>query len=83
MQATLWVAFASCFNMLYNTLVSCNVHPVHNFNAVRRTAIHVVFGICMLEERVYQQKYMTLYITTGLTLHLSGVLVLLCYYFSF
>ena len=83
MQATIWVAFASWFNMLYNTLVSCNVHPVHNFNAVRRAAIHVVFGICMLEERVYQQKYMTLYFTTGLTLQLSGVLLLLCYYFSY
>ena len=32
------------------------MHPVHNLNAVRCATIHVVFGICMLEEKVYQQK---------------------------
>ena len=42
--------------MLCNTPVCCNMHPVHKLNAIRCATIHVVFGICMLKERVYQQK---------------------------
>ena len=42
--------------MLCNKPVYCNIHPVHNLNAVSCATIHVVFGICLLEKRVYKQE---------------------------